>query len=187
MIELDAHSEIAAAVAAIGETQEKRVRPAVRRALRRSGTAMWKSIRADAAKRAKIPARALSRRVFRHLRRSRDALSLWFGAYRVGLSKLGAARQTRLGVRVGKRFFPGAFLGRGRLAGRSVFIRYGSPHFDPAVYTTPKRNPRPDSIVWAKGVEVGPHMEAAFAAGESRLRQYFGQTLQEELIKAGAR
>lgn len=183
MIELDMTNDIAAAVEAVGAIPQQ-VRPAARRALRKTGTAMWKPIRADAAKRANVPVRALRRRVFRHLSRSRDALSLWFGTYRVGLSQLGKARQTKRGVRVGKRFYLGAFLGRGKLAGRGVFIRYGSPHFDPNVYGKPK-NPRPDSIVRAKGVEIGPHMEAAVAANESRLRRYFGQALQEELLKVG--
>lgn len=184
MIELDMQNDIAAATEAVGAIPQ-RVRPAARRALRQTGTKMWKPIRSDAAKLANVPVKALRRRVFRHLSRSRDALSLWFGAYRVGLSQLGKARQTKRGVRVGKRFYFGAFLGRGKLAGRGIFIRYGSPHFDPNVYATPKRNPSPDSIVRAKGVEIGPHMAAAVAANESRLRQYFGQALREELLKAG--
>ena len=120
MIGLDVHSEIGAAIEAVGETPQ-RVRPAVRRALRQTGTKMWKPVRAEAAKRANVPARALSRRVFRSLRRERDALSIWFGTYNVALSKLGTARQTGTGVKVGRRFFPGAFLGRGKLAGRGVF------------------------------------------------------------------
>lgn len=184
MIQLDMTNDIAAAVEAVGAIPQQ-VRPAVHRALRKTGTAMWKPIRADAAKRANVPVKALRRRVFRHFSPTRDALSLWFGAYRVGLSQLGKARQTKRGVRVGKRFYLGAFLGRGKLAGRGIFIRYGSPHFDPNVYATPKRDPRPDSIVRAMGVEIGPHMKAAVAANESRLRQYFGQALQEELLRVG--
>lgn len=181
MIGLDVHSEIGAAIEAVGETPQ-RVRPAVRRALRQTGTKMWRPVRAEAAKRANVPARALSRRVFRSLRRERDALSIWFGTYNVALSKLGTARQTGTGVKVGRRFFPGAFLGRGKLAGRGVFIRYGSPHFDPDLYTKPKR-PRPDSLARAKGVDIGEAVEASFAANESGFQRYFAAAFRLELAK----
>ena len=63
-----------------------------------------------------------------------------------------------------------------------MFIRYGSPHFDPDLYTKPKR-PRPDSLARAKGVDIGEAVEASFAANETGFQRYFATAFRLELAK----
>lgn len=182
-LELNVSWEIGEVLESIAATP-KQVRQATRRALSRTARHMQTVVRREAAKEAKVPQKAIRGRFYRHLSRSRDAASLWAGTYNVSLSQLGTPRQTKAGVRVGRFFFPGAFLGRGRLAGRGVFIRHDSPHFDPTRYSTPKTNRAIGHIRRALGIPLDRAVDRAFTDNEASFEQFFISAFQGELARA---
>lgn len=187
MIEIGLSQHVEAEIRAVLEqiaATPKQARQATRRALDRLGKHMQTVVRRDAARRLRLPQKSIKGRILNHLSRSRDAVTIWAGVNRLGLSAFGAPRQTRTGVKVGRLpEFRGAFVGRGKLAGRGVFIRFRSPHFDPARYRTPKKSDA-RTITRALGVPIEDEVRAAFAAGESDFRQFFGRAFQGELARA---
>lgn len=182
-LELNVSWEIGEVLESIAATP-KQVRQATRRALSRTARHMQTVVRREAAKEAKVPQKAIRGRFYRHLSRSRDAASIWAGTYHVPLSQLGEPRQTKAGVRVGRLFYPGAFVGRGKLEGRGVFIRYRSRHFDPALYRTPKHSPSADPIVRALGIPLDRAVDRAFTGNEASFEQFFISAFRGELARA---
>lgn len=182
-LELNVSWEIGEVLESIAATP-KQVRQATRRALSRTARHMQTVVRRDAAARLRVPQKIIKGRILSHLSDSRDAASIWAGTYHVPLSQLGEPWQTKAGVRVGRLFYPGAFVGRGKLEGRGVFIRYRSRHFDPALYRTPKNSPSADPIVRALGVPLHDAVDRAFTDNEAGLEQFFIRAFRGELARA---
>lgn len=177
------------------------IRAATRSALARTARHAQTIVRAAAAKLAKVPQGAIKGRFYRHLSRSHDTASIWAGTYNIRLSQLGTPRQTKTGVRLGRMFFPGAFVGRGKLEGRGIFIRYRSRHFDPNLYRKPgpgmsdsilgatrspfRRRAAADPIVRALGKPIQAEVEQAFADNEAAIREFFIREFDRNIMHTG--
>ncbi|NDY41254.1 hypothetical protein G3N55_00115 [Dissulfurirhabdus thermomarina] len=109
------------------------------RALRRTAREIRTQVRREAARELRIPQRALSGRLYlSRVRPGDEAAALWIGTLPVPAVAVGRPRQTKKGVRVGRRSWRGAFVAR--IYGREqVWIRRSSRHYDPALYPTRHR------------------------------------------------
>lgn len=157
------------------------VRIAVRQALSDTAKSMRKDLLRETAKAARIPQKVIRQRFRDHLSRSIDKASVWIGTFPVSLSALGHPVQTRTGVKVGRLpEFTGAFVGRGKLSGRGIFIRYNSPHFDPERYRTPKKK-GPNTITRALGLPISEWVEDEGGGYEPILNRRMMENLRKRM------
>lgn len=166
------------------------VRSAVRAALSDTAKTMRKEMLGKTAKDAKIPQKAIRQRFRDSLSKQIDAAKVWVGTFPVSLSMLGRAVQTKTGVRVGRQpEFRGAFLGRGKLEGRGIFIRYHSRHYDPARYGKKpgSRSRSADPIVRALGLPISEWVDQSAESVQSVLDKHFGYKLRQELARVAAK
>lgn len=103
---------------------------AINRGMRRAvaKTALWARAQAARAIRADegIAYRAIRRRLRAYAQNpQRMSLKVWLGLWRMAVTALGRARQTRSGVSVGRRRYPGAFLATMKSGHEGIFQRRG--------------------------------------------------------------
>ena len=105
---------------------EKRIYAAAYRAIRK--TSMW--VRTHLARTLSKELQIVQKIIRQRLRvymQDRRALQgkVWLGMYKIRASRLGHARQTRAGVNVGRRRFPGSFVAKMPTGHIDVFTRRG--------------------------------------------------------------
>jgi len=117
------------------------------RALRE--TAKWVrrvSLR-NAARKLRIPQKSLQYRFYlSKIPRGASEAELRIGTLPIPVSRVGNPRQSAKGTKVGRLpFFRGAFIGEIYSSQEKVWIRKGSPHYDPARYPVIRQN-RPSTL-----------------------------------------
>ena len=99
-------------------------------------------VKRQAAKKLRIPQRAIGDRFFSNrIEPGDDVLKLWIGTWNLSPFSIGMPTAYGVpgksgGVRVGRRTYPGAFLGRIYSGQTKVWIRLGSKHFSRDLYPT---------------------------------------------------
>ncbi len=107
------------------------------RALRKLNKVVERAIKQQAAARLRIPQKALDDRFFsRRIEDGAESLRVWIGAWALSPFSVGQPRQQLKGVRVGRRYYPGAWLGSVYTLEEKVWIRLRSPHFSSELYPT---------------------------------------------------
>lgn len=114
---------------------EKRSIAAVRRALDKTATWLKKEASKGIARETQIPIKVLRKRLLSYrtspkLMRSK----VFFGLRLIDAEHMGAPRRQKAGVKAGKHFFPGAFLGSVYSPTEKIWIRKTSKHYDPNLY-----------------------------------------------------
>ena len=109
-------------------------RTAAKRALQRLRKHIVTTSKRETAAEAKVPQKALSNR-YKGEPPDEKGLTIWAGCWNIEPSRVGTPRQTKAGVRVGRWFFPGAFLASLNNVGHPrVYLRMSSRHYNPGVY-----------------------------------------------------
>lgn len=151
-------------------------RQAATAALRKLRTHVLAVTKREAAREADVPQRTVATRWISD-QPGPNGLRVWVGASPVPLEKLGTPRQTRTGVRVGRRNLPGAFLATMPSGHKGIYIRRSSSRFDPTLYKTPRSNPaRPYSrlpVAKALGVPLMEPVERSFAGKAREFEEFF--------------
>lgn len=124
----------------IPHATEEQIEMARTSALRKMRKRVETMVKRLAAKRLRIPQKAIAGRFFSsNIRPGDDELSVWIGTWAVSPFSIGSPRQTATGVRVARRFYPGAFLGLVYSGQEKVWIRLHSKHYSPELYPTQHR------------------------------------------------
>lgn len=114
-------------------------------ALRKIRKRIETAIKKQAAKKLRLPQRALGKRFFSDPVRNGDQeLKIWIGTYAISPFSLGSPKAYGKpgrsgGVRAGKRRWPGAFLAKIYSSQKKVWIRKSSRHYSPDLYPTKYR------------------------------------------------
>ncbi len=128
--DIDAMTKVAHATE--GQIERARVR-----ALRKVAKPIERAILQTAAKRLRVPQKALADRFFSNsIGKGDEVLRVWIGAWALSPFSIGTPRQQVTGVRVGARFYRGAWLGSVYTLEEKVWIRLRSPHYSEELYPT---------------------------------------------------
>lgn len=105
------------------------------RALRKTGGWVRNEVKKLAAKQLRIPQKSIADRFYlTRIKPTDDVAKLWIGTWNVSPYALGKPVQSGFGVRVNKRSYRGAFLGKVYNAQEKIWIRKRSKHYDPELY-----------------------------------------------------
>ncbi len=170
-VQIDA-AELKGLADALGAT-EKQVEAARTRALKRTAATVRRMASRRLVKGLDLRAAAVIRRRLREIRKGRG-LQLWFGLNDLPADAFkGRVRQTGAGVEVGRRSYPGAFIGRDSGGRQQVFKRRGSGRL-PIDVETSEIKAQADEIIGA-GIfaEVGAIFMRNFQQ-DLRARTAFG-------------
>lgn len=132
---LDANTaQLRAAVAQAGALPDQ-ARIAAKRALKRLRKHIVTTSKRETAAEAKVPQKALTNR-YKGDPPDEKGLTIWAGCWNIEPSRVGTPRQTKAGVRVGRWFFPGAFLAilANVTESQRVYLRMSSRHYNPGIY-----------------------------------------------------
>lgn len=131
--------------------------------------------RTKAAHKLGIDKKHVTRR-FRKNRASEAGLQIWVGTYRMKADKLGRPRETKTGVNIGRRKFPGAFVWGAR---GFVMIRSSSKFIAayPGLKSTPGRGPYgkkwPRYPIQRVTIGISKEVEASFQGSEAENEAFF--------------
>lgn len=107
------------------------------RALRKIKTTVETRVKREAAKKLNIPQRAIDDRFFSdNIAPGDDEMTLWIGTWAVDPFSIGSPVQSAIGVKVGRRSYPGAFLAKIYSSKEKVWIRLHSKHYSADLYPT---------------------------------------------------
>jgi hypothetical protein len=110
------------------------------RALRKLQTTIETKIKREASRKLNLPQRAIGDRFFsNNIQPGDEELKVWVGTWDIEPFSIGAVSQSKFGVRVGRRSYPGAFLARIYSGKEKVWIRLHSKHYSSDLYPTRKR------------------------------------------------
>lgn len=123
------------------DATKRQVRLARTRALKKTAAWLRRQVLSAAAKHQRIPLRSIKDRAYvSNIGPSDDAITLAIGTMPVDVFNVGNPAQTANGVRVGRHFYPGAFVKSIYTGQEKVWIRKGSKHYSPVRYPVAKRN-----------------------------------------------
>lgn len=189
MMRLDVDSAQLTLLAEAVAATESQIDAARARALRKMKTRMETRIKRDVAKVENIPQRGLSDRVFSSgVKAGDEELTIWIGTWNISPFSIGNPRQTGRGVRVSKKSYQGAFLGKVYTSDTKVWIRLYSRHYSPDLYPTDYR-PGDRGGVGNKGrfplvraaIPIDDTVAAVLAANESYFSLEFEKLFAQEL------
>lgn len=168
-----------------------------RRTLRKTGNWIKSQAARAVSKEMQIPKKVLVRRIYFFLR-SRDTGKVWLGLNALEADRLGAPKQTRTGVKVGRHSFKSAWIYDSRWVGKEkqIPIRHGNGSVEMKRYVTSdinagrvmrrigkERTPYERvKVDWADKGEVA--FRAAAAKAEERLLVILRQEVNYEIQKA---
>ncbi len=137
MFALDVDTAGLTAIADRLSATEEQVERARAAALQQTEEVFTRGLLRYVCKKARIPRRGLARRLFSNRSADNELLKVWVGASPISPGKIGTPQVYAGGVRVGRRKFPGAFLGDVYSTGANkIWIRLRSKHYDRELYPT---------------------------------------------------
>lgn len=128
----------------VGATDDQ-INAARASALRKMNKKVETVFKREAAKRLRIPQRAIAGRFFSaNVALGDEEMRVWIGTYSVTPFAIGAPRAYGVpgrsgGVRAGRRVWPGAFMAKVYSGQEKVWIRLHSKHYSPELYPTSYR------------------------------------------------
>lgn len=140
MITIEVDSSILEEGANLVNATEQQIGDALTSALRKMRKRIETQLKRRAAQKLRMPQKAISDRFFSNaIKPGDDELKVWIGTWAVSPFAIGSPSQNARGVKVGRRSFPGAFLGKIYSGDTKVWIRLHSPYYSPELYPTKKR------------------------------------------------
>lgn len=119
---------------------EQQIGKAQTSALRKIRKRIETRIKQAAAKKLRIPQKAIADRFFSsRVEPGDEDVNVWVGTWAVSPFSIGTPKQTVTGVKSGRRFYPGAFIASIYTAQEKVWIRLHSTHYSPELYPTKRR------------------------------------------------
>lgn len=140
MVRLEFDNSLLEKGANLVNATEQQIETARASALRKMRKRIETQIKRRAAKKLRIPQKAIADRFFSDkVEPGDDELKVWIGTWAVSPFSLGSPAQTARGVKAGRRSYQGAFLGEVYTSETKVWIRLRSPHYSPELYPTRTR------------------------------------------------
>lgn len=187
MISIDVDSSALEVIAQQMAATDSQVVAARTSALRKMRKRVEKKIKRAAAKKAKIPQKALGDRFFsENIQPGDDELKVWVGAWYISPFSIGAISPYGVpgksgGVRAGRRRYKGAFLQKIYNDTTKIWIRLRSKHYSPDLYPT---NGRPGDRGLARDSRF-PVVRAAIPVDEilEKVLEQNGPEFEKDFIK----
>ena len=181
-------------IAGASQATEQQVTQAVTNSLRKLGKHIATIIKRETAKEARVPQKALGRRIYASPVNAGDSkMTVWVGTYAIEAVNVGTPTVYGVpgksgGVKVGRMKYPGAFIAQIYTADKKVWIRKGSKHFSSDLYPTKRRGGSRLSAglsgrfpVVRAAIPVDAIVERVFSENSAEFGDFFSKTFAREL------